>query len=112
MRARKKLEFFRVDDKVVLTELAEESLQVEAALLQEDDVLVAHGLLGRTLRQNDARPSLDQSVIQGIELVVATLALPFSLKIASSDHINDVTMEVLRISHRELKHIGFIKDIM
>ena len=79
MRARKKLEFFRVDDKVILTEFAEESLQVEAALLQEDDVLVAHGFLRRTLGKNDARPSLDQSIIQGIELVVATLALPFTL---------------------------------
>ena len=79
LRARKKLEFFRVDDKVILTEFAEESLQVEAALLQEDDVLVAHGFLRRTLGKNDARPSLDQSIIQGIELVVATLALPFTL---------------------------------
>ena len=73
------MEFFRVDDKVVLTKFAEESFQVEAALLQEDDVLVAHSLLWRTLGKNDARPSLDQSVIQGIELVVATLALPFTL---------------------------------
>ena len=110
--AAKELELFRVDDEVVLAELAEEALQVEATLLQEDDVLVAHGLLGRALRQNDARPPLDQSVIQGVELVVATLALPLTLKIASPDHIDDVTMEVLRISHRELKHVGLIEDVM
>jgi len=56
--ARENLELFAIDDKVVLGQFAQKSLQVEAALLQEDDILVTHRFLGGHLGQDDSRPAL------------------------------------------------------
>lgn len=92
------LELFAVDDEVVLGEFPEEALQVEAPLLQEDDVLVAHSLLRRDLGQQDSRPALLEAVLEKVELIVAPFALELALHVLSFHHVNDVTMEVLRVT--------------
>ena len=92
------LELLSVDDEGVLRELAHESLQVEATLLQEDDVLVAHSLLGRAEGKDDTGPSLLEAIVQEIELVVSTLAFPLTLRVLTADNIDDMTMEVLGVS--------------
>ena len=79
LRARKNLELFAIDDEVELAELAHESLEVEAALLQEDDVLVSHCLFGRHLGQEDTGPALLQALLEEEEFVVAALDLKISL---------------------------------
>ena len=92
------MELFAVDDEVKLAELAHESLEVEAALLQEDDVLVSHCLLGWHLGQKDAGPALLQALLEEEEFIVAALDLKVSLRVLALDDIHDMAAMILWIS--------------
>lgn len=96
------LELLRIYDKVVAGKLPQESFQVEATLLQEYQIFVAHGLFRWNKRQDNARPSLGQSIMQKIELIIASLAIPLTLQIDTLDNIDDMASEVLWVTHRKL----------
>ena len=99
MGSRENLEFLPVDDEVVLRELAKESFEVESTLLQEDDVLVAHGLLGWHLGQDDSGPALAEAILQQIKFIVSAFDFEFALLVAAFDNVNDVTVGVLWVSN-------------
>jgi hypothetical protein len=105
------LELLRVDHKVELGQLAQVSLEVEAALLNEHLLLVTHALLGGHLREHDARPSLLEAFVEDEELIKSSLTLPFTLEILSFDFIDNVTMEVLWVLHREGIGILISEDV-
>ena len=111
MGTRENLKFFPVNDKVIVGELAHESLQVEPTLLEEYDIFVAHSLFGRNLGQNDAWPAFLKTVLEQIKLIVASLDLKITLLVLALDHVHDVTMCVLGISNREGQSFDIGEDV-
>ena len=112
MWSAEKLELFGVDDEFILGQFANESLQIETTLLQEDNVLIAHSLLWRDLGEDNSGPALYESISQKIELVVASLTLPFALSVFTLDDIDDVTVEILRVSDREVQSSDIGEDVL
>lgn len=92
----------RVDDIVEFRDAAEESLEVVAALLDENEVLVAEVLLGRNRRDRNAWPSLNQRFVKEVELVVATLSLKQALFVLARDFVEDSSAGVDGVTDGEL----------
>jgi len=95
-------ELDRVDDIVEFRDAAEESLEVVAALLDENEVLVAEVLLGRNCRDRNAWPSLNQRFVKEVELVVATLSLKQALFVLARDFVEDSSAGVDGVTDGEL----------
>ena len=53
-----------------------------------------------------------QGVVQDVEFIKAALALPGSLVIASLDHVDDMTVEVLWVPNGELKSLGLSEEVL
>jgi len=96
---RENLELFTIDNEVVLGQFTQKSLQVESALLQEDDILVAHGLLGWHLGQDDSGPALAEAILEQIKFIVSAFDFEFALLVAAFDNVNDVAVGVLWVSN-------------
>jgi hypothetical protein len=95
-------ELDRVDDIVEFRDAAEESLEVVAALLDKNEVLVAEVLLGRNCRDRNAWPSLNQRFVKEVELVVATLSLKQALFVLARDFVEDSSAGVDGVTDGEL----------
>ena len=100
---RKNLELLSINNKIESAEFAEVALEIEAALLQENNILVTHGLLRWHLGKKDSRPALAQAFLEEEEFVIAALHLKFTLGILASDNVNDVATMVLWVTNSVLE---------
>lgn len=101
VRAGESSELDRVYDIVKLGNAAEESLEVVAALLNKDQVLIAEVLLWWNGRDRDARPSLREGFVKEVELVVATLSFKQALFVFARDFVQDSSAGVLGVTDGE-----------
>ena len=85
------------DDKVETGEFSQESLEVKGSVLDEGSVLISNRLFWGNKGNRNARESFCKDFMEQKELVVASLAVPSTLSILSSNFVCDVASVVLWI---------------
>ena len=112
LRSREALELLRVDEVREARQLLHEALQVEATLVDELDILVADGFLGRQLRERNTRPARLQFFAQLVELVVAAITFPLALIVHTLALVHNMAAAVLRVRAREALLIDSLDEIV
>lgn len=101
IRPREGHELRRVDDVAESRHFLQEPLEVEAALVNELKILVAEsffdGVLRRQEREWDTRPPELQFLAEFEKLVVASIALPHALGVATLAFVDNMPTAVLRM---------------
>jgi len=90
-RSREDQELLGVDQEFELCHLSEESLKVEASLIDELKILVTISLLRWDLGNQGAAPSGSEGLVQAVELVVSSLTTPWTLLVHTSHFVYGVT---------------------
>ena len=80
--------------------------------MDEYQVFVPKLLLGRDRRYEAAGPSLGQLLMKDEELIEAPLTLEQTLLVAASDLVDNMAVEVLWVTARELKFDIVSEDIL
>lgn len=106
------LEFDSVDHEGKLRHFLQEPLQVEPSLVDELDVFVADGLLGRQQRDWDAWPFGLESLVKLEEFVESSLAFPDARGVRALAGVSDVTILVLRVDALELLLDGLLHQLV
>jgi len=83
-------------------------LQVEAALLNEDHVLVANGFLGWYLRYGDTRPPLLYGFVKDEEFIVAAESLPIAEVVIPTAVVNNVPTLISRILNSVAHGVAYV----